>query len=115
MRYSQSTQRSTNFNSTYHNQSHNLSLNYNPLKKVIIYSKINYNRFEITSNQFKNTQTFDAGIRYKVKKFEAELKLNNILNTKVYNYAVFNQLDRFTYTYHLNPREIVAICKFNLQ
>ena len=59
-------------------------------------------------------QLFDAGVRYKRKKFEAELKLNNLLNTKEYSYTVVNQLDVFSYKYYLNPREILLICKFNL-
>lgn len=29
-------------------------------------------------------------------------------------YTVVNQLDMYSYTYYLNPREVVLICKFNL-
>jgi hypothetical protein len=114
MNYNQSKQYSVNYKSTYHNQSHSLTLNYNPIDAIIIYASMDFNRIEITPNQFKNMQHFDTGVRYKNKKIETELKLNNLLNTIEYSYVVMSQLDRFSYTYHLNPREVVVVFKLTL-
>ena len=114
MNYSLSSQNATNYATTYHQQSHGISLSYNPIDALVIYSSMDFSRREITTNNYKNMQLFDAGIRYKRKKFETELKLNNLLNTKRYSYTIVNQLDMFSYTYYLNPREVVLICKFNL-
>ena len=114
MNYSLSSQQAINFITTYHQQSHNISISYNPVDQLIIYGKMDFNRREISTDNYKNMQLFDAGVRYKRKKFEAELKLNNLLNTKEYSYTVVNQLDVFSYKYYLNPREILLICKFNL-
>jgi hypothetical protein len=114
MNYGQSWQHSVNFKSVFHSQSHNMTINYNPIEAIIVYGSVEYNRFEIMPKQFKNMQFFNAGVRYKYKKLKAELKLNNLLNTKVYNYTVLDQMDRFTYTYHLNQREVVVIFKFTV-
>jgi hypothetical protein len=114
MSYSQSTQHAINFTATYHQQSHGLLLNYNPVDAVVVYGSMDYNRLEITPKNYKNMQLFDAGVRYKHKKFEVELKLNNLLDTKKYSYTLLNQLDMFSYSYYLNPREALLICKFNL-
>ncbi len=112
--YSLSSQKATNYTTTYHQQSHVISLSYNPIDALVIYSSMDYSRREITTDNYKNMQLFDAGVRYKRKKFETELKLNNLLNTKKYSYTVANQLDVFSYTYYLNPREVILVCKFNL-
>jgi len=112
--YSLSSQQAINFTTTYHQQSHNISISYNPVEALIIYGKMDLSRREISTDNYKNMQLFDAGVRYKRKKFEAELKLNNLLNTKEYSYTVVNQLDVFSYKYYLNPREVLLICKFNL-
>lgn len=114
MSYSQSTMNAINTSTTYHQQSHNLKLSYNPIDAIVIYGNMDYNRFEITADNYKTMQFLDAGVRYKLKKFEAELKLNNLLNTREYSYTVMSNLDRFSYNYRLNPREIVFVCKFNL-
>ncbi len=114
MSYSQSTQKSTSSSSTYHSQSHGMSVNYNPIDPVVIYSSVSFARRELTPKLYKNTQFFDAGIRYKYKKAEVEMKFNNLLNTRAYSYTVFYDLDRFTYNYYLNPREVVLMVKFSL-
>jgi hypothetical protein len=112
--YSLSSQQAVNFTTTYHQQSHNISVSYNPVEALIIYGNMDFSRREISTDNYKNMQLFDAGIRYKRKQFEAELKLNNLLNTKEYSYTVVNQLDVFSYKYYLNPREVLLIFKFNL-
>jgi len=114
MNYSLSSQQSVNFTTTYHQQSHNISLSYSPIDQLTIYGQMDFSRREISTDNYKNMQLFDAGVRYKRKKFEAELKLNNLLNTKEYSYTVVNQLDIFSYKYYLNPREVLLIFKFNL-
>lgn len=114
MSYTRNMQSSVSFSNVYRNQSHRLNLSYNPLKTLIVYSSFEFARFELAQNEFKNTLFLDGGVRYKYKKAELELKLNNLLNSKSYSYSVVNDLDRYTYTYYLNPREIVFICKFNL-
>ena len=112
--YSLSSQQAVNFTTTYHQQSHNISVSYNPVEALIIYGNMDFSRREISTDNYKNMQLFDAGVRYKRKQFEAELKLNNLLNTKEYSYTVVNQLDIFSYKYYLNPREVLLIFKFNL-
>lgn len=112
--YSQTTLNTLNISSTYHQQSHNLYISYNPVNAVVIYSNMDYSRTEITPGNYKNMQFLDAGLRYKIKKFEIEMKLNNLLNTRDYSYVVLRNLDRFSYNYSLNPREFVFVCKFNL-
>ena len=112
--YNQSSQQSINFTTTYHQQSHNISVSYNPTEALILYGNMDFSRREISTGNYKNMQLFDAGVRYKRKKFEAELKLNNLLNTKEYSYTVVSQLDVFSYKYYLNPREVLLICKFSL-
>jgi hypothetical protein len=114
MNYNQSMQNAVNYSTTYHQQSHGISLSYSPIDALVIYSSMDYSRREITTNMYKNMQLFDTGIRYNRKKFETELKLNNLLNTKQYSYTIVNQLDIFSYTYNLNPREVVLIFKLNL-
>jgi len=114
MNYSQSTMNTTNLSTIYHQQTHGLNLSYNPIDAIVINGSMSYFRSEITPGNYKNMQFLDAGARYKHKKFEAELKLNNMLNIREYSYTVMSGIDRFSYNYHLNPREVVFICKFDL-
>jgi len=114
MSYSKNMQSSINFKNVYRNQLHRLNLTYNSLKSLIVYTSFEYTRYELTHGVFKNTSFFDGGLRYKYKKAEFEIKLNNLLNSKTYSYSVLNELDRTTYTYYLNPREILSIIKFYL-
>lgn len=112
--FSQSTLTASNYKTIYHNQSQNLNLAYNPTEKLVFYASMNYVRNEIVQNNYINMQFLDAGAKYKYKKFEVELMLNNLLNMKEYSYTLVNELDKFSYHYFLNPREIVLVCKFDL-
>jgi hypothetical protein len=114
MNYSIFSQNANNLNATYHQQSHDLKLSYNPVDAIVINGSMNFTRSEIVPKSYKNMQFLDVGVRYKFKKFETGLKMNNLLNTKEYSYTVISNLDRFSYNYRLNAREVVASCKFNL-
>lgn len=114
MNYSLYAQGTQTYKNTNQQQTHKLKTTYNPIEKWFIFASLNYNRLEITPGQHKNMQFLDAGVRFKQKKVEVDLKLNNLLNTSEYAYTVFSDLDRFSYNYKLNPISAMVICKFTL-
>ncbi|MDH8701345.1 hypothetical protein M2138_000686 [Dysgonomonadaceae bacterium PH5-43] len=101
-------------NSVYHQQSHNISADYNFIKNLFLFASMNINRIEITEGNYVNVSVLDAGAKYKNDKVEVEFKLNNLLNNKKYRYTVVSDLDVFSYTYYLKPVEGVITFRFNL-
>ena len=114
LHYNQSRQRSLSYTNSNHQQTHAFRVRYNPIEKWFVYANFDYNRFELSPGRYINMQFVDAGVRYKNKKSEVELKLNNLLNTREYAYTVFSDLDSFSYMYQLNPLSAIVVWKFRL-
>jgi len=104
----------TNLSSKRHQQQHYMRMEYNLFSGMYVYCTMNYNRTEITSGVYKTMKQVDALMFYRHKQFEAELHLNNLLNLKQYSQTTLDNLDSYTYTYYLNPREAVVIFRFSL-
>jgi len=104
----------TNLSTTRHQQQHTMTMDYNPVAGIVASGTLNYNHTEINPGVYKNRTLLDAFVRYSHKQFGAELKLNNLLNLKQYNQTILNNLDSYSYTYYLNPREVVVVFRFSL-
>ncbi len=60
------------------------------------------------SSNYKNVLLFDTKIVYKLnKRIELSASLNNILNSKSYNYTTYNQLNSFESQRKLRGREFL--------
>ncbi len=58
---------------------------------------------EITSDKSVDMLFADIGVSYKINQFEFDLSWNNLFNQKSYTYSIYNELDKFDYTYNLRP------------
>lgn len=104
----------TNLSNTYHHQRHNLNVNYNPIVGWIAYGSLQYNRSEVSPGVYKTMNLVDASLRYTHKRFETELKINNLFNLKRYSQTILDHLDSYAYTYYMNPREAVIVFRFRM-
>lgn len=59
---------------------------------------------QLPDRNYKNMTLFDASLRLKIKKSLLVLSMDNVLNTKSYDYTVFHGLDTSTYSYRLRGR-----------
>lgn len=88
-------------------ESHTGKLSLMPVKKLSIYGAIEYVNNEVTPSQFKSISLFDVGVKYRFKKAEIELALNNIFDNRQYSYTTFAGLNSYSYNYALRGREIM--------
>ena len=114
LHYNQNKQSSQSYTNSNRQQTHALKVQFNPVEKWFVYAGFDYNRFELSPGRYITMQFMDAGVRYKNKKSEIELKLNNLLNTREYAYTVFSDLDSFSYRYQLNPVSAIVLWKFRI-
>ncbi|MFR9546641.1 MAG: hypothetical protein SNJ29_13855 [Rikenellaceae bacterium] len=98
-------------NNTLRYDSHEGKLSLFPTERLSVFSSIEHVNNEISSSQFKSISLFDMGVKYKFKKAEIGLAINNILNNKNYTYTIFSGLDSYSYDYALRGREIMLSIK----
>ena len=55
----------------------------------------------------------DARMRYKRKRWEAELQLHNLADTRRYEVRTYMLTDIYTYSYRLRPREALLSLKWS--
>jgi outer membrane receptor protein involved in Fe transport len=73
-----------------------------------------YAEQQYNSAAAKRYTTFaDASVKYKHKRFELELEVNNLFNTKQYVSAIYNDISTYYYSYNLRP--ISALCKIRFK
>lgn len=57
----------------------------------------------------------DASISYKAKRIEYILEGRNLLNTKMYNSSIYNDITAYEYNYELRPLSVIVKIKFSLR
>ena len=114
MQYSVSSTNGVNQTKTYHQQSYNLNVNYSPISGWVASGLFSAERWEVTPGVYKTMRLMDASLRYSYKRYGAELKLNNLFNLKQYRQTQLVNLDSYSSTYYLNPREAVLIFSYSL-
>ena len=63
-------------------------------------------RKELSDGSYKNFSLFNAGVRWKFKKYNLTLKADNLLNTRHYSYSIFNGINVYSYDFLLTGRTI---------
>jgi hypothetical protein len=63
----------------------------------------------------RNTGFADAGIKFKNKKLDLELELNNIFNSKKYISASYSDISTYYYSYNLRPASVLLKVRFKLK
>lgn len=84
-----------------------------PVKGLEIYGNLSFNRSQLAEDNYKSNLFVDAGIKYKLRKFDFTLSGRNLTNLRNYGYTLYNTLDITTYSYSLRPIECVATVRFN--
>jgi hypothetical protein len=114
VQYSLSSTSGVNLTKTYHQQSHSLNVNYSPIPSWVASGSFSITHSEIIPGVYKTMRFMDAYLRYTHKRYGAELKLNNLFNLKQYSQTYLIDLDTYSSTYYLNPREAVLILRYSL-
>lgn len=82
-----------------------------PHPSVELFGRFDY-QYSGHSREVAVDQYFvDAGARYKIKKWDFELKLNNLAGQKIYVNRIFDGPDYISYIYRLRPMEAVAVVR----
>lgn len=86
--------------------SHRAQLSFEAFKKLKLFVRGDYVNNQISTTDYVDMLLLDFGATYKFEKFELDLSINNILDTRAYAYTIFSSLDTYTYNYTLRGREI---------
>lgn len=92
----------------------NTKLAFFPIGRLEFYSKLFLNYTKTGADNHSTNLFIDAGIRYPLKKWELELKANNLANSKEYRYRIYRSLDVSTYSYRLRPTEVIFSIRYNI-
>lgn len=68
---------------------------------------------EMSKERWQHTLFLDGHVRYKQKRWEAELLLRNLANTRSYTLRTYWLTDILTYQQRLRPREMLFTIKWN--
>lgn len=99
-------------NETFNNYDCTLRAYYLIMDNVELHTNINYYNQEFKNKQYKETVFSDFGLRYLSGKFEIELNCTNLFNEKTYYYSLYNNIDKMSYEYKLQPRRFDLSIKF---
>lgn len=97
---------------SYASQSHRVKLSLFPLPQWETTLSSDVTRQEISKGIYKTLALFDAGVQYSFHAFRIGIRVNNLLNRRLYAYTVFSGLDKFTYQYRLRGREYLVSLTF---
>ena len=86
-----------------------------PAKAWEIYARAFMGYVEKEQGGYDDNFYLDAGVRYTHKRFEAELSGKNLANRRDYTLRRYASFDRFTYRYHLRPREVMLVFRLALK
>jgi hypothetical protein len=93
--------------------SQNLQFNIFPFKTLTININGEHQYNSAASN--RHTTFADAGIKYKRKKLDLELVLNNLFNAKQYISASYSDVSTYYYSYNLRPASVLLKVRFKLK
>jgi hypothetical protein len=91
-------------------QNFQLSLHINKALTAQVNSEYIYN----SAATERNTNFADAGLKFKTGKYDIEVELNNIFNSKHYVSATYSDISAYYYTYNLRPRSLLLKIRFKL-
>lgn len=89
-----------------------LSAYYSIAEKWQLNGRLEHSYNEITSDKSIDMLFADIGISYKINQLEFNLSWNNLFNQKSYTYSIYNELDKFDYTYNLRPSILMLTVSF---
>lgn len=84
-----------------------LNLSYFPHRDVELFTNATFSSVETKPEHYRNNFLLNGGMRYKQKKYEIELKANNLTNRHTDITHSYSGLDIFTLTRHLRPIEFI--------
>lgn len=90
-------------------------LNFFPAKNLtlnIAYENF-YNNAIVSGSRTSNFA--DAGVKFKFKKMELKLDYVNILNTKQYTSALYNEINTYYWVYNLRPAQLLMKVRFKIK
>lgn len=93
---------------SYLSQSHDISLKLMPAAGLQLFASTEITKRDLATDVSKVMSLFDAGISYNYKSMYLGINILNILDTKSYNYTIFNGVNAYTYDYHLRGRTFLV-------
>ena len=75
-----------------------------PARGWDLFGEIEFVRKQLSDGNYKSMSLFDVGVSYKFSSFKLYLRAENLLNTRSYDYSIYNGLDTYSYSYRLRPR-----------
>ncbi|MDR2127375.1 MAG: hypothetical protein LBP63_11185 [Prevotellaceae bacterium] len=91
-------------------QSLKIGMNFTKTLSAHISGEYTYN----SATTERSTTFADAGLKLKTKKYDFELELNNMFNSKYYISASYSDISAYYYKYNLRPRSILIKLRFKL-
>jgi hypothetical protein len=92
--------------------SQNAQINVFPHKTLTVNFNIEYRYNSATGNRY--TTFADAGIKFKNKRWDLELALNNLFNAKQYVSASYSDISAYYYSYDLRPVSALLKIRFKI-
>jgi hypothetical protein len=87
-----------------------MSINFTKTLSARINGEYNYN----SATTERHTTFADAGLKLKTGKYDMELELNNLFNSKYYISASYSDISAYYYRYSLRPRSVLFKIRFKL-
>ena len=93
--------------------SNDVKLNIFPVKSLTINLSFEH-QYNSASNP-RYTYFADAGVKFKHKKWDLEMSLNNLFNARQYVSASYSDVSMYSYSYDLRPASILLTARFKLK
>nr|WP_068891182.1 carboxypeptidase-like regulatory domain-containing protein [Pedobacter panaciterrae] len=96
-------------------RTHRGQLNFFPARNITL--NVAYENFynnAIVSGS-RTSDFADLGVKFKFKKMELKLDYVNILNTKQYTSAVYNEINTYYWVYNLRPAQLLMKVRFKIK
>lgn len=98
---------------TIRNATQRLSMNFYVTKQMTLTAAIEDNYTNLTDAN-RHAWFGDIKAKYKLKRCELELQINNLFDERHYTRITYSDLDIYTNTSQLRPRNIIATVRFKL-
>jgi hypothetical protein len=93
--------------------SQDVKMSYYPVKALTFNVSFEH-RYNSAANP-RYTYFADAGVKYKYKKWDLELDVNNLFNTKQYVSASYSDISMYCYSYDLRPASVLLKARFKIK
>lgn len=99
--------------SSYFVQTHRLSMSVYPIEGLELRARADLSGRELAEGTTKRMTLADLRVRYRFGRFRLTAEVNNIFDTRRYDYTIFDGINRHTASYSLRGREFLLTISFS--